>query len=216
MYIPASFAETDPTVLHDFMRQHSFALLVSNHDGESFATHLPLLLDRDAGPHGRLVGHTARANPQWRQADGQSVLAVFSGPHAYISPAWYEAQNVVPTWNYTAVHTYGTFTAIHDEDQILQIVERTVTAYEQPRALPWTMDGSRDYARKLAGAVVGFHIELTRIEGKFKLSQNQPAERQQKVVDALQQQHDANSVAIAAIMQTRLRGSDHPGMASTF
>lgn len=215
MYIPASFAETERATLHDFMVRHSFALLVSNHEGEPFASHLPLLLDRNADPHGRLVGHVARANPQWRQADGQSVLAVFSGPHAYISPAWYETQNVVPTWNYTAVHAYGTFTAIHDEDQILQIVERTVAMYEQPRPQPWTIDGSRDVARKLAGAVVGFSIELTRIEGKFKLSQNHPAERQQKVASALQQQGDADSIAIAEMMRANLRESDASGTAVT-
>ena len=107
MCIPAAFAEADMTRLHDFIEQNSFGVLVAPVGGQPFATHLPFLLDRTAGPHGTLVGHMARANPQGREAAGQTALAIFSGPHAYISPTWYEAEQVVPTWNYTAVHAYG-------------------------------------------------------------------------------------------------------------
>jgi catechol 2,3-dioxygenase-like lactoylglutathione lyase family enzyme len=92
MYLPAAFAESDLTRLHDFIEQNSFGLLVSQVDGLPFASHLPFLLERPAGPHGTLVGHMARANPQWREASGQTALAIFSGPHAYISPTWYEAE----------------------------------------------------------------------------------------------------------------------------
>jgi len=106
MYIQSNFVETDQHKLHDFIERQSFVTLVSNDGGEPVASHLPLLLDRDHGPHGRLIGHMARANPQWQSADNQSVLAIFHGPHAYISPTWYEAVNVVPTWNYVAVHVY--------------------------------------------------------------------------------------------------------------
>ena len=98
MYVPPAFAETDKGKLYDFIEAHAFGLLVSTHGGEPFATHLPFLLERDAGPHGRLVGHLARANLQWQGLDGRPVLAVFSGPHAYVSPSWYEADDVVPTW----------------------------------------------------------------------------------------------------------------------
>src|SRR4051812_5840105 len=108
MYVPAAFAEPDRGRLHEFIEAYSFGLLVSSHRGP-FATHLPFLLDRTAGPHGTLVGHMARANPQWHDLDGREVLAVFSGPHAYVSPSWYEADDVVPTWNYVAVHARGTF-----------------------------------------------------------------------------------------------------------
>src|SRR5205807_1335826 len=107
MYIPAAFAEPDLRKLHDFIERHSFGMLVSSVDGAPFATHLPFLLDRDGGPHGTLIGHMARANPHWREAAGQTGLAIFSGPHAYVSPSWYEAEQVVPTWNYTAVHASG-------------------------------------------------------------------------------------------------------------
>src|ERR1700677_1757380 len=102
MYIPTAFAESDPTKLHDFIEQHSFGLLVSQVDGQLFASHLPFLLERTTGSHGCLVGHMARANPQWKQITGQNSLVVFSGPHAYISPTWYESEQVVPTWNYAA------------------------------------------------------------------------------------------------------------------
>src|SRR4051812_3811791 len=94
MYIPTAFLETDPARLHDFIEAHSFGLLVSTRVGEPFATHLPFLLERDAGPHGTLIGHMARANRQWHDLDGQEVLAIFSGPHAYVSPSWYEAEQV--------------------------------------------------------------------------------------------------------------------------
>src|SRR5438874_6033211 len=104
MYIPHAFAETDRTRLHDFIEQHSFGLLVSQFDGQPFASHLPFLLERTAGPKGCLIGHMARANPQWQQLGGQSGLAIFSGPHVYVSPTWYESEQVVPTWNYVAVH----------------------------------------------------------------------------------------------------------------
>ena len=108
MYIPAHFAETDRTKLFDFIERHSFGLLVSQLNGEPYATHLPLLLDRHSGPWGTIVGHMARANPHWQTTDRQA-LVVFSGPHVYVSPTWYEAENVVPTWNYVAVHAYGAF-----------------------------------------------------------------------------------------------------------
>src|SRR5262245_58623650 len=107
MYITAAFAESDLTRLHDFIGQNSFGLLVSQVDGLPFATHLPFLLERTTGEHGTLVGHMARANPQWREASGQTVLTIFSGPHVYVSPTWYEDEQVVPTWNYAAVHVYG-------------------------------------------------------------------------------------------------------------
>src|SRR5581483_7907510 len=96
MYIPVAFAETNLTTLHDFIEQNSFGVLVSQFDGLPFATHLPFLLERTAGRHGTLIGHLARANPQWQQASGQTALAIFSGPHVYISPTWYEAEQVVP------------------------------------------------------------------------------------------------------------------------
>src|ERR1700729_1397013 len=129
MYIPAAFAESDLAKLHDFIQTNSFGVLVSQVDGEPFASHLPFLLDRNSGPHGCLIGHMARANPQWQSAHGQSVLAIFPGPHAYISPTWYESENVVPTWNYVAVHVYGTFQVVEDHQETVEIVRNYVAYY---------------------------------------------------------------------------------------
>ena len=116
---------------------------MSQVDELPFATHLPFLLERTAGPHGCLIGHMARANPQWEQAGGQTALAVFSGPHAYISPTGYEAVQVVPTWNYAAVHVYGQVQIIVNESALLEIVQKTVRVYEQAMPRPWSLGPMR-------------------------------------------------------------------------
>src|SRR4051794_30133809 len=117
MYVPPAFAEADLSKLHELIEGYNFGLLVSTTQGGApFATHLPFLLERRNGPHGTLVGHVARANPQWQDLDGRQVLAVFPGPHAYDPPSWYEAENVVPPWNYVAVHAYGTFRLVDDAE----------------------------------------------------------------------------------------------------
>jgi len=201
MYIPSAFRETDPKKLFDLIEHNSFGLLVSQHDGEPFATHLPLLLDRTVGPQGALIGHMARANPHWQSADGQTVLAVFSGPHAYVSPTWYEADNVVPTWNYVAIHAYGTFRAVHDAEGLVQIVSQYVDFFEASRPHPWKFDESSDYSRKMIGAIVGFRIEISRLEGKWKLNQNHSRERREKVMRALEASGDEQSQAVAALMK---------------
>jgi transcriptional regulator len=190
--------------LFDLIEQHSFGLLVSNIDGVPFATHLPLLLDRTVAPHGCLIGHMARANSHWEQADGKTALAVFSGPHAYVSPTWYEAENVVPTWNYVAVHAYGTFRAIHERDSLLQIVGQYVDYFEATLPDPWKFDPTNDYAKKMAGAIVGFRIEISRLEGKWKLNQNQPRDRREKVVAALRASGDEDSRSVAELIQLQL------------
>ncbi|MCE9534451.1 MAG: FMN-binding negative transcriptional regulator [Planctomycetes bacterium] len=204
MYIPAHFAETDLTKLHDFIEQNSFGLFVSNVDGEPFGTHLPYLLDRTSGPHGTLIGHMARANPQWRQASGQNVLGIFTGPHAYISPTWYQAEQVVPTWNYIAVHVYGQIELIEEPDSLLEVVRKTVELYEQGMPRPWTFDGSSTFVERLLAQIVGFRLMIDKIEGKWKLNQNQPLERRAKVIRAMQERGDENALAIAATMNAML------------
>jgi transcriptional regulator len=204
MYVPPHFAETDPVKLFDFIEAHSFGLLVSQADGRPFASHLPLLLDRTAGPHGGLRGHMARANPQWRSAAGQEVLAVFSGPHAYVSPTWYEAERVVPTWNYVAVHVYGTFQVVEERDALLGIVRDMVRFYERPLPRPWDFDPASEYANKMLQGIVGFRVEVTRIEGKWKLGQNHPEERREKAARMLEQGEDENPRAVAELMRRTL------------
>jgi transcriptional regulator len=204
MYLPAAFAENDPNKLHDFIERNSFGLLVSLVEGLPFATHLPFLLERTAGPHGTLVGHMARANPHWRDAGGQTVLAIFTGPHAYISPTWYEAELVVPTWNYTAVHAYGRMRIYEEKEALLDIVREMVRYYEQAMPRPWTFDSSGTFAERMLAQIVGFRIEVEKIEGKWKLNQNHPVERRRKVVRALQQQGGENAQAVAALIRASL------------
>jgi transcriptional regulator len=132
------------------------------------------------------------------------ALAIFPGPHAYISPAWYEADQVVPTWNYAAVHAYGRAQVIQDENTLLEIVQEMVRVYEQPMPQPWSFDGSTTFAKRMLAQIVGLRIEIERVEGKFKLNQNHPVERRQKVVPVLRQRRDENALAIAAMMQAML------------
>ncbi len=204
MDIPDAFAESDPEQIAAFVERHSFGLLVSQADGAPLASHLPFLVEREAGRVSALVGHLARANPQWRSLEGQTVLALFSGPHAYISPAWYEAENVVPTWNYVAVHVYGVVRLVEEPTALTEIVRRFVATYEAPRTPPWTFDADSAFAQRLLPAIVGFRLDVTHIEGKWKLSQNHPAERREKVALALAQQGDRDSLAIAELMRQTL------------
>jgi transcriptional regulator len=205
MYVPPAFAETNQSKLHDLMEEYGFGLLVSTHEGEPFATHLPFLLERENGSHGTLVGHMARANPQWRDLEGQQVLAVFSGPHAYISPTWYEAENVVPTWNYVAVHAYGTACLVEDADSLAGLLRKTVSRYERSMPMPWAVDTSTDYFAKMVRAIVGFRVEISRLEGKWKLNQNHPPERQKKVVRSLEKSENGDAREIARLMTENLR-----------
>jgi transcriptional regulator len=200
MYVPPHFAVSDQSKLHDFIERYSFGLLVSEVGGVPFASHLPFLLARTAGPHGTLLGHVARANPHWRELAGQMILAVFSGPHAYVSPTWYEAENVVPTWNYVAVHAYGRAAVIEDRDALLDIVLRSVAIYEAALPRPWTLDAASAYTGRQIGAIVGFRIEIERLEGKWKLNQNHPVERRKKVADVLSGQSGGDARAVAEMM----------------
>ena len=213
MYIPKWFRETNQTALHDLMRANSFATLISQHDGAPYASHVPILLQADAGPHGTLMGHMARANPQWRDFDpAQEVLTIFQGPHAYVSPSWYETELSVPTWNYAVVHVYGTPRVIEDHVELYDILKATVQIYEAPFEQPWPFGLPEDFVGKMMRAIVGFAIPITRLEGKYKLSQNRPPEDQQRVVEALYQQGDALSTGTAALMRPRVAAS--PGLPS--
>ncbi len=201
MYIPAAFAETDIQKLHDFIRDNSFGLLVTQVEGRPFASHLPLVLEPESGPYGVLLGHMARPNEQWQHAAGQQALAVFSGPHAYISPTWYEAEQVVPTWNYVAVHATGPIEILDNEVETLAVVERTVGFYEQGMARPWTFDGSTTFAKRMLAQVVAFRLTIERLEGKWKLNQNHPAKRRARVAVELERRQNEDSRAIAALMR---------------
>ena len=203
MYTSSSFAEADLSRMHDFIESHGFGVLISA-GRELTGSHLPFLLERQSGVHGKLVSHMARANPQWPQAAGSSVLVVFAGPHAYVSPSWYEAPDVVPTWNYVAVHVSGTLRLINEPAAVTQIVRDTVDRYEQARPRPWSLDGSPGFVDRLVRMIVGFEIEITRIEGTWKLSQNHPVERRERVVRGLRVSADPGAQAVARLMDEAL------------
>ena len=205
MYRPQSFRVSDPTVLFAFMEQYSFATLVSTIEGAPFATHLPLIVDRDHAPQGAILGHMARANPHWQAFDGpQEVLTIFHGPHAYISPTWYVTEPAVPTWNYAAVHVYGIPRIIEDQAWLSSLVDRLSAIYEAGKPQPWTGDVPADFKAKLLRAIVGFEIAITRIEGKFKFGQNRPHEDQLQVVQRLEQSADPVARALGEMTKQQL------------
>lgn len=204
MYTPASFAENNLATIHDFIDAHSFGILV-NQAQTLHASHLPFLLDRQSGEQGMLIGHMARANYQWRDLDQQSVLVVFHGPHAYVSPAWYDVKNSVPTWNYVAVHVTGTSRIVTSRARLLEIVAQTVTKHESERQHPWTLDeADPSFIDGLLDAIVGFEIPIEQVEGKWKLNQNHDAERQRRAALGLRHEADDNARAIAELMEAHL------------
>lgn len=204
MYTPAHFAETDLGILHAAMEAYSFASLIFEHEGKITASHLPLLLRRQAGDRGTLVGHMAKANEQWELAAGKEVLAIFSGPHTYISPTWYQEEKTVPTWNYVAVHAYGNLELISDSEEKLDILRQTVDIYERNMPSPWPMPEPGEFLSRLADQIVAFQIPLRCLEGKWKLNQNHPLARRQRVIAALQSRPDEASREIAGLMEERL------------
>ena len=203
MYIPPSNRADDRAQLHGLMREYNFATLVTQHQGAPFATHLPFMLDAERGPHGTLLAHLARANPQWRDFSSSEALVIFQGPHAYISPSWYEVHPSVPTWNYAVVHAYGTPRPIEDRDTLYRMLEALVDTHEAGFAQPWRMELPDDYLDKMMRAVVGFEIEITRLEGKLKLSQNRSEHDQRRVVEMLGTSADPLSVDVAAMMDSQ-------------
>ncbi|MGH7862245.1 MAG: FMN-binding negative transcriptional regulator, partial [Candidatus Dormibacteraceae bacterium] len=205
MYIPRPDREERLAVLHDVIRENSFATIISNGDEGMVATHLPLLLDPDRGQFGTLIGHVARENRQWRAfSEDQDSLVLFQGPHAYISPSWYAAPLAVPTWNYVAVHAYGRPRLIEDAAALYRIVAELTRYYEAGLANAWDLEPRRDYAEKLLKNIVGFEMEISRLEGKRKLSQGRSKADRAGVIEALSSGGDYLGTAIAGLMREQL------------
>jgi len=211
MYVPRHFAfpEGAESRLQDLIEAHNFGLLVAGEDagGAPEAAHLPFVLDRARGPLGTLIAHVARANPLWRRfAPGREVLVVFQGPHAYVSPDWYAARGLVPTWNYVAVHGYGVPRLLTDEaaaTAALAALSATMEAGLAPKP-PWTMDQLPAGARRsLVRGIVAFEIELARLEGKQKLNQNRSADDRAGVIAALRALGGGDALAMASAMVER-------------
>jgi transcriptional regulator len=181
VYTPAHFEVQDRHEIVAFMRRYNFAALVSVCGGEVTATHVPLVVLEDAG-RVRLVGHMAKTNNHWRAlASGAEVLAIFTGPHGYVSPSLYESKLAVPTWNYTAVHAYGAASIVDTEPALRALIEIAEPAYrKQFDELP------ADFRTKMVASVVAFEVRVYKLEGKFKLSQNRPIGDQLRVAEAFE------------------------------
>ncbi len=207
MYVPATFVPVDPAALRVLMADYGFATLVSSGADGLAATHVPVMHDPEPGPNGRLIAHLARANPHGAALDGADVLAIFLGPHGYVSPSWYATHPAVPTWNYAAVHIYGRARLVTDAERLRDIVTRLVDKYEGGRTPesgrpgPWSMAGlSERYLRGMINGIVGIEIDIARIEGKHKLSQNRDAEDRRRVIAALGESGDAHDRILADYM----------------
>lgn len=200
MYIPAQFKMKDERLIYELIKENSFATLFSLHEGLPFVTHLPLILNSERT---YLYGHFARPNPQWKDIENQIVLAVFHGPHSYISPSWYETNKAVPTWNYTAVHVYGEVQLI-TEEELHKSLEELVEKYEGPESSYKLDEVDSDYLNGLSKGITGFKIKITRVEGKAKLSQNHPVSRQELVIKELEKGTTTDELAIAKLMKANI------------
>jgi transcriptional regulator len=186
MYIPASNRVEDDRKIDQLIESYGFATLVTQKDGSLVASHLPVLLDKGIDGARVLRSHMARANRQWQHFTSPTeILCIFTGPHSYISPSWYQMQHTVPTWNYAAAHVYGKATLVNDIATLRQIVLDTTAKYESMMPEPWNIPLSESEIDAMLKAVVGFSIEVTRVEGKFKLGQNRSAEDQEGMLKGL-------------------------------
>ena len=202
MYLPAAFAQADPETLAAVIADYNFGTLVSAGAQGLFATHLPFVAD-PARPRELLHAHMAKANPHWRDlAEGAQAMAIFQGPHAYISAAWYATRPKVPTWNYIAVHVYGRVRLRTEPHEILETLALTARHQEAGRAEPWRMeDQPEPFLAGMARGVVALELAIDRIEGKFKLSQNVARADQEGAIAGLMREGDQASLATAEAMR---------------
>jgi len=206
MYVPSHFVEDRVDVLHAALREAGLATLVTLGADGLDASHIPLLLEPEPGPLGRLVGHVARANPQWRTTpDGSAALAIVLGPDAYVSPSWYpskrETGRVVPTWNYVAIHAHGTVRFFQERERLLDVVARLTDRHEHLRPVQWKVtDAPPDYLDDMLKGIVGVELTIMRIEGKWKASQNKDEADRLGVEEGLRSEGEA---AMASLVRGR-------------
>jgi transcriptional regulator len=204
MYLPEAFATEDLGALDRLAARNAFGTLVSQRDEAPFASHLPVLYRRIA-KQVILTGHWARANPQWRDIEGQRVLFIFHGPHAYISPRWYlEPEKNVPTWNYAVAHVYGRVRVIHDREELERIVTALAAQYEAGAAAPWRLEDSGEAARSRLKAIVGFELTAQQVQVKLKLNQNHVAGNVRGAVDGLRAGGSSEAAEVAKWMEEAL------------
>ena len=209
MYMPAYFQETEVPVLHEAIRTIAFGTLVSLGADGLIASHVPMLLDPEPAPYGTLIGHVARANPHWQTAKAEvDALAMFLGPNCYVTPSFYAAKRetgkVVPTWNYVAIHAYGTAEFIDDPEWLRTLVTELTRTHEAGRAAPWAVsDAPPDFVAGMLRSIVGIKLPIARLEGKWKMSQNRPAVDRPGIVAGLAEDGEA---AVSEIVAARNRG----------
>jgi len=211
IYTPQQFSENDRGRLFRFMRQHSFATLISSAGNEPSVAHVPLLVDEATS---LVRAHVARANPLWREfAPDREVLLIFHGPHHYVSPSWYATHPSVPTWNYAVVHASGFPQVIDgqskdDRVKITSMLRELVDQNEATFSRPWPMELPADYLQQMIDGIVAFEIRVTRVTGKFKLSQNRPSTDRLNVIAALQESGNEDSIGVAHLMKERIHSQD--------
>lgn len=203
MYLPAHFDEERIAVLHGLVNTHPLGTLVTLGPDGLNANHVPFLIDPEPAPFGTLRAHVARVNPVWRDFDPErGALVVFQGPQAYVSPSWYptkqESGKVVPTYNYMVVHAYGALRAVEDASWLRNLVTRLTDRFEGERTPRWRVtDAPADYVERMLSAIVGIEIPVSRMLGKWKISQNRPAADRAGVADGLMETGDAAAAAMA-------------------
>jgi len=202
VYIPEFNRVEDRAVALAFMQANPFALLISMTETGPFATHLPILA-REVRGQLQLRGHVAKANPHWRSiTQDQESLVIFHGPHAYISPSLYEIRESVPTWNYAAVHIFGVGSVFTEEARLNQFLQELTAQFDSSYAAQWP-SLSEQYRSRMVQHIVGFEINATRVETKFKLSQNRTKNEQANVIKSLASSSDSAAVAVATLMKDR-------------
>ncbi len=203
MYIPSHYKNEDLSEVKDFISSNAFAILVSQVEGRPWATHTPLELSKDPDDNDILIGHIARANPQWRSFEAQEeVLCIFNGPHSYVSSSWYHEEEV-PTWNYVAVHIYGTL-EIMTEAEVLEWLHRLVASYEENEKDPVALEHMSPATLRQVKGVVGFRIAIKEIQAAYKLSQGRE-EDHPRITKELAAKKTAGSKEIGRLMKERAR-----------
>mgnify|MGYP003663968169 FL=1 len=201
MYTPSDYKNENLDEVREFLKQNSFGILINQTDGRPWATHIPLELDVDDVGKDILVGHISKANPQWKSFKGnEEVLAIFNGPHSYISSSWYKEEEV-PTWNYIAVHVYGKIQILNDE-AVLDSLHKLVDKYEKASTNPVSIHNLSHKTMRQIKGIVGFQIGITDIHATYKLSQTRP-EDHPKIIEELQKTNNPGSHEIANMIKQK-------------
>src|SRR5947209_8797143 len=205
MYIPEFNRVEDQAVAVAFMRANPFTILVSNHEDTPFATHLPVIVAEASGKI-MVRAHVAKSNPHWRMLEQKDSLLIFHGPHAYVSPALYEIRESVPTWNYATVHAYGRGKILSSDTDKHQVLAELISQFDSSYLSQWS-SFDEQYRSRMLNHIVAFEIPVTRMEAKFKLSQNRTKVEQENVIQALGASPDSAVSGVATLMRERGLGA---------